>query len=301
MAYLSSFDSMAQSITGKRLGASAQSLQFWYKYWKAALYEKTLNLFVWDTQGEIPAKEIEKLLLVGGIVCVTDKYRGSKGKLAVFNATFADGVTVYYDLFKNVAFNSPIDSRILTINKNCVAGFNNSTFQGIEALLHSYAILLAHTEVTIINKLINEREKYVATGASRKDVEIWRNYRQSLVSGAVGSLQDRGLQSIDIKSFPNSSNMSLSELFDFKRSTIEMFLNSIGIRTSHEKKGNMIEEEISANDSMLIFNISDMEECREQLRDDVNKMYSKNWTVKKNDCLNYDDLLTNKEEGVVDE
>lgn len=288
MAYTGYYDEMLSRMNMKKSTAAAASLQYWYKYYKTSLFQRILPLFDWNTQNEIPDREIEKTLLLGGMACVTDKYKSSRGKLAVFHADFAGEPTVYYDRYKQVAFNCPLDARILTIDKDASIGFNNSTHTGVDALIHSFAIILAHTEVTIVNMLINSRENYVATGSTSKDVEIWRQYRNQLVSGAVGALQDRGIQSIDVKTFPSNTSISIAELQEFKKNTIEMFLNMCGIKTTHEKRGNMIKEEVDANDSMLIFNLEDMLTCRVEFCNRVNEMYDRNWSVCKAKCIDYE-------------
>lgn len=292
LAYSGYYDEMFGKLNIKKSTYTAASLQYWYKYYKTSLFQRILPLFVWDTKNEIPDREIEKTLLLGGMACVTDKYKNARGKLAVFNANFAGAPTVYYDRYTQVAFNCPLDARILTIDKDASVGFNNSTHTGVDALIHSFAIILAHTELTIVNMLINARENYVATGSTNKDVEIWRQYRNQLVSGAVGALQDRGIQSIDVKTFPSNTSISIADLQEFKKNTIEMFLNMCGIKTTHEKKGNMIKEEVDANDSMLIFNLEDMFTCRVEFCNRVNDMYNRAWSVRKADCIDYEKMAT---------
>ena len=53
----------------------------------------------------------------------------------------------------------------------------------------------------------------------------------------------------------------------------------------------MIQEEIQANDSMVLLNISDMLESRKRGCEMVNNLFGTNWTVEKVSILEY------KEEG----
>lgn len=288
MAYTGYVTDMMANFKKTKITIASQSLQYWYKYYKTNLFERILALFEWDTHGDIPDRQIEKILMLNGMICGTDIFkRRRRDELFVYPCTFAGSPTVYYDLYKSVAYSCPLDSGILEINKKCVVGFNTSTHQSVEPILHTFAIILAHAQVTIINKLINEREKYVACGSSDKDIEMWRQYRNSLVSGAVSSMMDKGFQSIDIKTFPSMSGMSILEIQEFIRNTIEMFLQMFGIKTVHEKKGNMIVDEVDANDSMLIFNLVDSSTCREEFRDGMNKMYKHDWSFKKQECIDY--------------
>ena len=61
---------------------------------------------------------------------------------------------------------------------------------------------------------------------------------------------------------------------------MDSFYNDIGVKTGYSKKGNMIQEEVEANDSMLLLNISDMLDSRKKGVEKVNAMYGTNWSVK---------------------
>lgn len=286
--YNNYLDLVAKSANQKRLAAGSQSFSFWYKYWKQTLLEKVIHVFTIDTKCEIPFRQVEKILLLNGSVGITDKYRGSKGRLAAFYGENCGEVTVYYDLYKDFSYNSPVDSRVLRVNKDIIMGWNNSTKTGVEPLLHTFAVILAHADVSIINKLINSREKSVAIAGSKAQLQSLQNYRNDLANGKVAPIYDPALSFVDFKTFPSASDLSLSELEEFKKDTINMFLNFIGVKTNVEKKGNLIEAEANANDSMLIFNLEDMEECWQKLVDDVNEKYGRNWELKKSKAIDYE-------------
>lgn len=299
--YMNYLDTLAKTANQKRLAASSQTFSFWYKYWKQTLLERAVHVFTIDTEGEIPYRAVEKILLLNGSVGITDKYRGSKGKLAAFFGENCGDVTAYYDLYKDYAFNSPVDSRVLRVNKDIIMGWNNSTKTSIEPMLHTFAVLLAHTDVSIINKLINSREKSVAVAGNKTQLQSLQNYRNDLANGKVTPIYDPALSFVDFKTFPSSSDMNLLELEEFKKSTLDMFLNFIGVKTNIEKKGNLIEAEANANDSMLIFNLEDMGECWQKLVDEVNEKYGRNWTLRKSEAIDYEDADEDYEEEDDDE
>lgn len=286
--YMNYLDILSKTANQRRLAASSQTFTFWYKYWKQTLLEKAIHVFTVDTQGEIPFRAVEKILLLNGSVGITDKYRGSKGKLAAFFGENCGETTAYYDLYKDFSYNSPVDSRVLRVNKDIVMGWNNSTKTSIEPMLHTFAVLLAHTDVSIINKLINCREKSVAIAGNKTQLQSLQNYRNDLANGKVTPIYDPALSFVDFKTFPSTADMSLSELETFKKDTINLFLNFIGVKTNIEKKGNLIEAEANANDSMLVFNLEDMEECWQKLVDDVNEKYGRNWELRKSKAIDYE-------------
>lgn len=286
--YVGYIDNLAKTSNQKRLAASSQTFTFWYKYWKNALLEKAIHTRTIDTKGEIPFRATEKILLLNGTVGCTDKYRGSKGKLAVFYGENCGDTTAYYDLYKDYSYNSPIDSRVLKVNKDIVMGWNNSTKSSAEPLFHTFAVLLAHADVSIINKLINSREKSVAIAGNKAQLTALQNYRNDLANGKVTPIYDPALAFVDFKTFPSTNDMSLQELQEFKKDTLNMFLNWIGVKTSIEKKGNLIADEVAANDSLLMFNLEDMDDCWQKFVDDVNAMFGRNWEFKKSKHLNYE-------------
>lgn len=271
----------------KRLASGSQSFSFWYRYWKNNLFEQTVHIFVWDTNNEIPNTEIEKITMWNGTSGVTDKYKNSKGHMGVFNGVNCGKPTIYFDLWQDYQIISPLDSRILKINKDVVMIMNNSCKTSVEPLIHTFAVLLAHTDVSIINKLINAREKAVPIAGSKSQLRALENYRSDLANGKVTPIYDPALSFVDFKTIPSSNDMNLAELQEFKRTTLEMFLNAIGIKTSHEKKGNMIEEEVAANDSLIVFNIDDMFNCRKTACDEINALFGRDWSVKKSECIDY--------------
>lgn len=280
-----------QNNEKKRLASGSQSFSFWYRYWKNQLFELCVHLFIWDTQDEIPNTEIEKIVMWGGTCGLTNKYRASKGRMGAFNGENCGKPTIYYDLWQDYQIHCPTGSRVLKINKYIVMLMNNSCKGSIEPLIHSFAVLLAHTDVSIINKLINAREKAVPIAGSKSQLRALENYRNDLANGKVTPIYDPALSFVDFKTMPSSNDMNLAELQEFKRGTMEMFLNMIGVKTSHEKKGNMIAEEVAANDTMLVFNIDDMFACRQKACEEVNALFDRNWSVKKSDCIDYEKIL----------
>lgn len=286
--YRGYLENLNDLLEEQKISPSTQSFNFWYRYWKNALYDIIVHIFKWNTNGEIPNTEIEKILMRSGTIGITDKAPKNQGKLVAYFGNECGAPTLYFDMWKKYQVLSPKWSRVLTINKDIAVGWNTSTKMSAEALIHTVAVELAHTDVSIINYLINSREKSVPIAGSKAQLKELEKYRENLSNGAVTPIYSPAMKLSDFKTIPSSGTANLAELFEFKRNTIELFLQNVGIKTSHEKKGNMIEEEVSANDRLLIFNTEDMFERRKDLRDAVNNLFGRNWTVEKDEALNYD-------------
>ena len=64
-----------------------------------------------------------------------------------------------------------------------------------------------------------------------------------------------------------------------RENLLNAFYSDLGVKTAWNKKGNMINEEVEANNSMLLLNISEMLDQRKQGCEKVNKLFGTNWSV----------------------
>lgn len=272
----------------KQLAKESSTFSAGYKYWVNVLFERAVRLFVWKGPDEdgVPQKEIEICTMMTGTSGVTNKY---KDKLAVFNGYFCGTPTVYYDIFENFSVYSPVYSDILTVNKDVAVICNNALKNSIYPLVHRYAIMLAHTEVSYVNTLINGRDSggvpIASTEAQRKSIE---NYRNGLCNGTVGSILDPAFSGVQFLSVDKNTTLNIKDLLEARENLLNAFYADLGIKTAWNKKGNMIREEVSANDAMLLLNIDDMLHSRQQACEQINKMFGTNWSVDKAEELKYD-------------
>lgn len=271
----------------KKLSREAHSFSCGYDFWLNWLFERVMRLFVWDIETPtIRGKNIEGILLTNGTAFITDKY---KNALSAYYSHLW-GETQYYDEFTKVDVNSPLWSESLSINTDGVLINNNSVRNSVYPLLHRYAIMLSHTEVTYCDYMINLRDAgSVPTGGTRAVVEALSQYNNDLCNGKIGAVYDPALSMSEWKQTGKQFHTSPTELLEARKNLLESFFNDIGVRTNHDKKGNMIVEEISSNDAMLLFNLDDMLECRKKACEAINKKYGVNWSVTKNKELVYNE------------
>lgn len=262
-----------------------------YKYWKDILFERAMHLFKWNT-GDMPSYEIEIALLMNGAVGITDKY---KGELSAFNGWYCGEPTQYYDIYESFSIYSPKFSGVFKVGKDITVIKNNALRNSIYPLVHRYAIMLAHTEVSLINTLINGRDSggipIASTNAQKEAIE---NYRNSLCNGKVTSILDPAFSGVEFVSVSKNTVLNIKELMEVRENLLNAYYADLGVKTAWNKKGNMINEEVEANDSMLLLNLSDMLEFRKKGCEDVNKMFGTNWTVDLSPELKYNE---SKEDG----
>ena len=280
-----------------KLAKESYSFSMAYDYWAENLFERAMRLFVWSGTEEIDGHEIEAALLLNGSAGITDKYNGD---LAAFFGQYSGTPTVYYDVFEDYTIHSPLFSGTFKVDEDIAVIWNNSCRNSIYPLIHRYAVMLSHLEVSLINTLVNGRTGgAIPVASTNSAVQSLHNFRNSLFNGKVVPIQDPAFLSVDFKAVDMSNNLDVKELMEARQNLLNGFYNDIGVRTSHEKKGNMIEEEISANDSMLLLNLNDMLAQRQKGCEIVNELYGTEWSVDVAEELKY--LEDDVTEGVNDD
>lgn len=248
-----------------------------YNYWKELLFERAIRLFKWSGIGNIPQHEIEAILMMNGSLGATKKY---KDKLVVFNGFYAGSPTEYFDEYEDYSIFSPVFSGIFKIGKDIEIIKNTALMTSIYPLVHRYAIMLAHTETSFINTLINGRDSggvpIASTAAQKTAIE---NYRNSLCNGKVTSILDPAFSGVQFLSVDKNTVLNIKELVEVRENLLNAFYSDLGVKTAWNKKGNMINEEVEANNAMLLLNIMDMLDQRKIGCEKINKLFGTNWSV----------------------
>lgn len=282
----------------KKLCKSSTTFAAGYNYWLEILFERAMRLFVWDgcedSKIYAPRREIEKILLMNG----TAGFAKWKGKVNVFSGSYSGRPSIYFDEFEDYAVYSPIYSDNLKIGKEVEVMNNNACRNSLYPLCHRYAMMLSHTEVTFVNTLINGRNTGgIPIASTRTQAESIKNFRNSLCNGNVESILDPAFAGVDFKGVNSTQIINVKDLIEVRENLLNSFYQDIGVKTSYNKKGNMIVEEVEANNSMLLLNLHDMLECRKYGCEKVNKLFGTNLSVDISDELKYNEEENENEEG----
>ena len=260
-----------------KLARESSTFNVGYKYWRELLFERIMRLFVWEgtDKDNILPKEIEQRLLLAGH-CGIAKY---KGELTAFFGSFF-GVTKYIDEWKNYTVRCPIYSGKKTIDKDVVVINNNSLRNPAFMLVHHYAIMLAHTEVTLINCLVNARDSggvpVVSTEKQKKSIT---EYQGKIFNGQYGVVTDIGNLGIEYMGADRRTTQNIMDIMEVREKLIKSFYSDIGVRSAFEKRNNTVQAEVEADTSLLLLNLSDMLKAREIGAERVNNIFGTNWTV----------------------
>lgn len=268
-----------------------------YRHWTNELFQRLMRLFVWENTYElvdgkivgIDPKEIESRLILRGF-CAVSKLTPSDEELTVFFASMFKP-TKYYDEWQKVNIRCPIYAGTRTIDKDAAIINNTSIRNPSYMYVHHYATMLAHSEVTLIDMMVDARDNGgVPIARTQKQFESIRAYQNKRFNGKYGVVTDMGGLGVDYAGSDRKTSQSILEVLEARNKLIRSFYSDIGIRAAFEKKSNVNSLEIDGNDSLLRFNISDMLNQRELACDKINALFDTNWSVRLPEEIDYEKI-----------
>lgn len=260
-----------------KLARESSTFNAFYKYWRELLFERIMRLFVWENTGDVQPKEIEQRLLLQGHCGIT-KLESDNQLTAMYGHFY--GVTKYIDEWSNYTVRCPIYSGTREIGKDIVVINNNSLRNPAYHLVHHYAIILAHIEVTLVNCLVNARDAGgIPVVGTEKQKQSVAEYQGKIFNGQYGTVTDIGNLGIEYLGSDRKTGQDLMDIIETREKIIKSFYSDIGVRSAFEKRNNTVMAEVEADTSLLLLNLSDMIHYREKGAEEVNKMFGTNWTV----------------------
>ena len=236
-----------------------------FKYWQRVLLEYACRLFSYEGLPEsIPAHEIDLIAYMAGYCPLVTV--GNNGKLdwIAANSSGMFGLTDYYDMFTKLNFATPLHYGERTIDKNCIIIPNNSLKTPLITRINHYATLLAHTDISLVAELVNDREIDVMEAINASSAESMQEQFSKRYDGIPSVIVNKGFSQFRHNFLSGRSQEQSEKLWQLRNNIIGGFLEEIGIKKSMDKKERQITSEIQADDEMLTLNISDMLECRQQ-------------------------------------
>ena len=268
-----------------KLARESCTFNAFYEYWRDQLFERIMRLFVWENTYTlednrvvgIKPKEIEQRLLLQGH-CGISVLEGET-ELTAFFGSF-NGVSKYLDERPNYMIRCPIYSGSRTIGEDIVVIDNNSLRNPAYDLVHHYALLLAHNEVTLIDIMVNARDAGgIPVAATEKQKQSIQQYQAKVFNGQYGIVTDIGNIGINYVGTDRKTTQTIQDVYMTRKQLLNSFYSDIGVRSAFEKRSNSVEAEVEADTSLLLLNLADMIDAREKGCNAVNDMYGTNWTV----------------------
>ena len=260
-----------QYMTGAVLGRRLNVWDIMRNYFEQFKSIAT-NLFTYEGITKDLSREIEKYLFLYGRVGLVEH----NDSLVAVCAT-PNGQNIYNEPTGfSFAFGAGIPDKSSTpeyreIGRNGVLGRNTFSFYPTAAICEQYALMLAHTDVSIISELVNGRFMDVIKAHNKADAETAGSFVNKLYDGKLSFIADYA-EEIEIDR--SSRTVShLRELIDTKDRLLRDFYNLYGISKAAEKRERMITEEVEANEKMLNFNLKDQLEMRVKMCEETTRVF----------------------------
>ena len=283
-------DMLLGNVCGRRLNVW-DLMRNYFEYFRSI----GTNLFSYDGITKDLAREIEKRLFLFGRVGIVQHNDG----LVAVNAN-PSGYDIYNEPIRfTFVFGDGIqdDNRKpfeRTIGADGVLGRNTFTFYPTAAMCEQYALMLAHTDISIIAELVNGRFMDVIKAHNNRDAETARAFNNALYDGRLSFIEDKD-EEIEIDRAPRAVT-HLRELIDTKDRLMKDFYNVFGISKVAEKRERMITDEVENNEKMLNFNLKDMLDMRSKMCEEISRVFNISVSVKSHIDIDNDGKLENEKE-----
>lgn len=264
-----------------------------FDYWFFKLLNYCLGIFQYDgLPATLPGREIEmNLILTGHAVIFNNEKIG--GPITTRTALF--GFDVYNRPTKAVYGNPVIKSKTLIFGENSEVIYNNriqgnvlteqEVDSGLNTYIKRYARLLADIESTIDIRIVNSRMTAYQVANGQAMAEQLKAFNAQVESGKRAILTDNpyieAFRNVDIAGKTDTERVN--DLLIARDKILASFFREIGIKmTDLQKRAQLTDDEVNADDQLLLINPLDMLQERKEGLERVNRMFNTDITVKIN-------------------
>lgn len=303
MGYINTYLDLMPGIDITKYAMENSTYSAFYFYWRDELFGRTMRLFK-EVTDPVPPKEIEIRLMLRGHCGIAIMPRDNE--LTAFFGTFS-GVSKYFDEKPFYYVTSPIWSKTLKIGREVEVIDNNILRNPLYDLIHHYAQLLAHVEVTFIDTNVNARMAGgIPVATTEKQRTSILDFLGKVFNGQRNVVTDIGNLGLDFVGANTSTAQPVEALWNARTRILASFLSDIGVKSGIDKRSNTVTDEINADTPSLLINLDDMLNSRKEGFERVNKHFDTNWTVELNPDINYVNDFINPETdldkgGAIDE
>ena len=262
-----------------------------FNYWFWKLLNICISMFDYENLPPmLPQREIElNLILTNHCVVFQDR----KNQL-ITASTNIYGFDVYYNPTDAVYANPNLNFKKLTIGMNCEIIYNNNLKDNVnyipsdgslKTFIYRYARMLADVESTINIYMVNARLTSYPVASNDKVANSIVSFFKKLKEGKNAIISDDAIiqefRNIDINR--TSINDSLNDLLIARDKILEQFYRDIGVRMYNPKKAQITDDEVYANEQLLLISKEDMLQQRVEGVNRINDMFGTSINVKIND------------------
>lgn len=292
-----------KKIIGSMYDVSNVESGYWYWFWK--LYNIVIDMFEYEGLPErIKKEDIENSLILLGYATIFDR----KGHLYSVFSRIYDYDYAYQPTKMVYANPRLVDPHIYTIGEDCAVIYNTSMRYrvwnlkvdgGLYTFIARYARQLADIESTLNIYTVNSRITSYPSADGEKMASSIKAFFDKVTMGQRAVISDDAIinrfRNIDINR--SSIRDGVNDWLIARDKTLEQFYRDIGVRMNNPKKAQVNEEEIEANDQLLLISLDDMLIARQEGIDRVNDLFGTNISVRLNDRF---DVSKNEREVLID-
>lgn len=276
-----------------------------YDYWYFKLVNYILGIYQYAGLPEsLPARELESNLMLRGHAVIFE----SKGEL-VTNITELYDFDLYYRPTRATFGNALIPFKNLTFGKDSEIIYNNriqgnilrrqAVDSGLSTYVKRYARLLADMESTIDIYIVNSRLQSYPTAKNQQMVAQLSDFNNRIAMGERAVLTDPSYLDAfrNIELTHSRTSDTLNDLLIARDKILATFFREIGVKfVEQQKKAQLTEDEVTADEQLLLINLDDMLQERRAGLERVNKHFGTNITVKINPAYDRKSYNTGRSE-----
>lgn len=264
-----------------------------FDYWFYKLLNYVLGIFEYNNlPATLPGREIELNLILTGHAVI---FKSEKVGGLITTRTSLYGYDVYNRPIKAVYGNPIIRSKVLTFGENSEVIYNNRiqgsvltnqiVDSGLNTYIKRYARLLADIESTIDIRIVNSRMTAYAVASNNAMAEQLKAFNAQVEGGKRAILTDNAyveaFRNIDIAG--KSDTERVNDLIIARDKILASFFREIGVKmTDLQKRAQLTDDEVNADEQLLLINPLDMLRERKEGLERVNNMFGTDITVRIN-------------------
>lgn len=282
------FNKINRTAKGRKITREAlysvESVPEGVRYWRTKLLNYCLGILEYTGLPEsTPWREVASNLILTGhaVFCRNDR----TGELVVPITELA-GYDEYYRPTYATFGNTLIPYKRLELGINAEVVYCNwiqgnilreqYPDSGLKSFIDRYARLLADVESALDAELINARDRVYMVAGSQAMAEQLRDFQRRAELGERAVISDEDiLQAFrTVDASPAHQSEGIGDLLIARDKILSMFYRDIGIKMQQDqKRAQLTEDEVEADEQLLLINIEDMRAEQQEGFDRVNWLF----------------------------
>ena len=262
-----------------------------FDFWYFKLFNILLDMFEYKNMPSgINKREIELNLMMTGHACIIAKNDGT-----LFTPlTNLYGYDEYYQPTYAVFANPVVRmTKRFTLDQDCIVIYNNSlkdsfyyikTDSGLDTFVKRYARQLADIESTANIYAVNSRLTSIPVSNDENVIQSIKLFFDKLAIGKRSIVADNNIvekfRSVDINR--TGIKDGINDWLIARDKILEQFYRDLGVNMYQPKKAQVTDDEVDANDQMLLISTDDMLKSRKEGLEKVNNMFGTDIQVRLN-------------------